>query len=214
MKKSWMGLSSTCIPGQSVARRNPWLRTIIGLLLLSLAGCGQSYTFHGTTYEPPLAAPNLAGINWDGSPFQLKEQQGKVAVIFFGYTHCPDTCPLTLAHLAQIYPKLGEKAAQLAVIFVSVDPARDTPERLAEYIPAFQKAFYGLHIPAAQLEPIKKAFGVYAEPAQTGATSQDSLVAHSEYLFIVDQTGNLRVLLPATIPPEELQADLEHLLQS
>jgi protein SCO1 len=191
-----------------------WRWVILGCTLWGLAGCGQSYAFHGTLYDPPQPAPPLAGTNWDGSPFHLADQEGKVAVIFFGYSYCPDVCPLTLAHLAQVYQELGAQASQLAVIFVSTDPARDTPTRLAAYVPAFGQEFYGLHISAEQLEPIKKAYGVYAEADPAQANAQEYKVIHNEYLFVVDKSGALRVLLPANISPEDLLADLEQLLQS
>lgn len=204
MTTRWMGISN-------MRGRGPGCWLAASLILLALTGCGRSYTFHGTLYDPPRTAPALAGVNWDDSAFQLADHQGKVAVIFFGYSYCPDVCPLTLAHLAQVYAELGEKATDLAVVFVSTDPERDTPARLAEYVPAFRPEFFGLHIPADQLEPIKKAYGVYAEAQGSGPAYA---VAHNEYLFVVDKSGALRLLLPANTPPEDLRADLEHLLQS
>src|SRR5215208_6821946 len=96
-----------------------------------LAGCSKAYEFHGTVNDPPKPATDIVGTNWDGRPFNLHDQRGKVVVAFFGYTNCPDVCPLTLANMNTAYEKLGDKAKNVAFVFVSTDPARDTPKRLA-----------------------------------------------------------------------------------
>ena len=187
---------------------------LLALAILWLAGCGKSYEFHGTVNDPPKPPTAVAGTNWDGHPFQLREQQGKVVVAFFGYINCPDVCPLTLANMNEAYQKLGDKAKGVTFVFISTDPARDTPKRLAAYVPAFNHEFYGINIPEAALVPVKKAFGVYAEkhtgdPQPKGDTY---FVDHTGYVYIIDQQGQWRLTFPYNAPIEDIVADVEHLL--
>jgi cytochrome oxidase Cu insertion factor (SCO1/SenC/PrrC family) len=177
-------------------------------------GCGRPYEYHGTVYTPPQTAAAVTGTNWDSRPFRLSDLQGKVVLLFFGYTHCPDVCPLTMAELAQLYGQLGEKAGDVAVVFISTDPARDTPERLAQYIPAFHQDFYGVHIPESELTAIKQAYGVYAEKHEDAnqEANADYLVDHNSYIYVIDQQGQLRLAFSPDIPEAELLADVEHLV--
>ena len=190
-----------------------WLTLLLAVLLWLVSACG-GYTFHGQAYDPPQPAPPIEGVNWDGTTFQLDQQKGKVVILFFGYSYCPDICPLTMAQLAQSYRQLGEKAKNLAVVFVSTDPDRDTPARLAEYIPAFDRSFYGIHLTPEQLTTVEQAYGVFAEPSATPDASAGYEIAHSTYLFVLDQTGNLRLLFPSDVPQADLIADLEQLMKS
>src|SRR5690349_20093498 len=99
--------------------------SIILLLVFAItwmAGCSKSYGFHGTVNDPPQLATEITGTNWDGHLFQLKELQGKIVVAFFGYTNCPDVCPLTLANMNEAYQKLGDKTKDVAFVFISTDP--------------------------------------------------------------------------------------------
>lgn len=183
------------------------------VVVLSLVGCSQPYEYHGAVYTPPQTAAAVTGTNWDNRPFHLSELQGKVVLLFFGYTHCPDVCPLTMAELAQLYEQLGEKANDVAVVFISTDPARDTPERMAQYIPAFHRDFYGVHVSEPELAAIKQAYGVYAEKHEDGEqeASADYFVDHNSYIYVIDQQGQLRLAFSPHIPKDELLADVEHL---
>lgn len=187
---------------------------VLGLLLSLLASC-RPYEFRGTTYEPPRAAAEITGINWDGATFRLSEQKGKVALLFFGYTFCPDVCPLTLSEMKKLYRNLGDQATDVAVVFVTVDPERDTPARLAEYVPAFDQRFFGVQPTLSALEEIKKAYGVVAEKrfydAQT--TAAGYLIDHTARVFLVDQDGNLRLSFAYGTPVADMEADIRHLLK-
>src|SRR5262245_61207102 len=119
--------------------------TVLPLLLL-LAGCTPSRKFNGEVVEPAPQPAELTGVNWDGKPFRLSEHRGKVTVLFFSYTYCPDVCPFTLAKMKQLSRALGGRAADLDVVFASVDPRRDTVEKLALYVPGFDRRFYGLRL--------------------------------------------------------------------
>ena len=191
--------------------------TITILLVLAitwLTGCSKSYEFHGTVIDPPKPFTEVTGTNWDGHPFHLRDQQGKIVVAFFGYTNCPDVCPLTLANMNEAYQKLGDKAKSVSFVFISTDPARDTPARLAAYVPAFNREFYGINIPEAELVPVKKAFGVYAEK-HTGDPQPSAgsyFVDHTGYFYIIDQQGQWRLTFPYDTSIDDIVADVEHLL--
>lgn len=186
---------------------------ILLVFLLLLAAC-SSYRYHGIPYEPPTTAPRLEGTNWDGAAFSLASLQGKVALAFFGYTSCPDICPTTLAEMRVLHEKLGTRAKDVAVVFVSVDPERDTPQRLGEYVPLFNPDFYGIHIEPGPLEAMKKAYGVVAEKVYYNP--QDSAsgysVDHTARLYLIDKTGRLVTSYPYGSPVENIQQDVEHLL--
>ena len=97
-----------------------WSPLVLGALLvmvLMVAGCGGEHQFNGTAYDPPVPAPAITGINWDGRAFNLSDLKGKVTLVFFGYTHCPDVCPLTLAELADMVKTLGDQRQEVAVVF-------------------------------------------------------------------------------------------------
>jgi protein SCO1 len=184
-------------------------------LTLLLGACGSSYRFHGVPYEPPVAAPQFSGTNWDGSDFTLSALEGKVALVFFGYTACPDVCPTTLAEMRVLHEKLGTQAADVAVIFVSVDPERDTPARVAEYVPAFNKAFYGIHIPPADLETAKESYGVFAEkvyydPQDTAAGYS---VDHTARVYLIGKGGQLVTSYPYGSDIDNMQKDIAFLLK-
>ena len=187
---------------------------LLAFALTWLAGCSKSYQFHGVIIDPPKPAVAVSGTNWDGHPFHLSDQKGKLVVAFFGYTNCPDVCPLTLANMNEAYQKLGDKAKGVSFVFISTDPVRDTPERLAAYVPAFNHQFYGVNIPEAALDPVKQAFGVYAEK-HTGdpqPSADTYFVDHTGYVYIIDQQGQWRLTFPYDAPIDDIVADVEHLL--
>jgi len=186
---------------------------LLAVSLLMFAGC-SSYEYNGTVYDPPMPAAEVTGTNWDGSEFRMSDLQGKVALVFFGYTSCPDICPLTLANMTQVYTLLGDKAEDVAVVFISVDPDRDTPEQLAQYIPAFNNAFYGVYIPEPALDQTKQDYFVYAEKnyPKDSQSSLDYLIDHTGWIYAIDRKGDMRLVFEHDAPPDEIAADVEHLL--
>lgn len=200
-----------------IAARTPLAgRLLIALLVLaSMGGCTQSPKFRGTAYEPPSPAPEISGVNWDGSAFRLSAIQDRVALIFFGYTYCPDVCPLTLSEMKTLYRELGADASEVAVVFVSVDPERDSVARLAEYIPVFDRRFYGVHIGEGALEHVKQAYGVIAEkhyydPDDSAAGYS---VDHTARLYIVDRAGRLRLSFAFGSAGDDIRSDVKTLLR-
>jgi protein SCO1/2 len=214
MKNKLMGERS-CPQNMRTDRRTRCIGPLYILLLLVLAGCGQGYQFHGAAYDPPRSAPAIPGVNWDQQPFDLQALQGKVVLIFFGFTYCPDACPLTMAELRQMVEQMGEQAHEVAVVFVSTDPQRDTPERLGQYIRAFNPDFYAVHVRAADLPAVKAAYGVYSEKnTSVAAESPDGYyIDHSGYIYVVDKRGQLRMAFGYSLPKDELLADVRHLLE-
>ncbi len=189
------------------------------LLLLSLTAVllffrqREALTLRGTVYEPPLPAPDFTLIQADGNPFRLGDQRGKIVLLFFGYTYCPDVCPATLAELRQALSELKEKQREhVQVVFISVDPARDTPERAQEYARRFSPSFIGLSGSEEELQPIWKAYGVYRE-IQPADSSSSYLVAHSARVYLIDPNGYLRLTFPFGTAPDDIAHDLENILR-
>lgn len=167
----------------------------------------------GAVYDPPLPAADFSLSQADGEPFRLNEQRGKIVLLFFGYTFCPDVCPTTLAELSQVMQKLGEQEkARVVVVFISVDPARDTPKRAQEYAQRFFPSFLGLSGTEAELQPIWSAYGVYREVQPTDSIA-GYLVAHSARIYLIDAQGYLRLTYPFGTPVEDIVHDLKLLLR-
>lgn len=183
------------------------------VLMLLVSGCARPHQFNGTVFENPTPAFPFEGTNYTGAPFRLSDQQGKVVVIFFGYTFCPDICPLALADLKAVATKLGAKAQDLAVVFVTVDPERDTLERLAAYVGAFSPAFYGVRLEGQMYETTKKTYGVYAEKSKVETGDPNTyFVDHSAGVYIIDKTGNLTEAFRYDAGVDAMLPDLEYWL--
>ena len=159
-----------------------------------LAGCG------GAPEAPKFKLTDVTGAGFgkelnladhNGKPRTLADFRGKVVTVFFGFTHCPDACPTTLAEMAQVAKALGPDADKLQVLFVTVDPERDTPQVLRQYVPSFNPAFLGLHGDAEATARAAKEFKVFyqKQPAKDGGYSVD----HGAGTFILDRKGRLRL---------------------
>ena len=167
------------------------------LLTALLAGCGRSGE------SPQFALVDVTGAGFgkelalkdhNGKPRTLADFRGKVVTVFFGLTHCPDACPTTLAEMSQIMRELGADAEKVQVLFVTVDPERDTPEVLQQYVPAFHPSFLGLVGDAEATARTAKEFKVFyqKQPVKTGGYSVD----HSAGTYIFDREGRLRLFAP------------------
>lgn len=190
-------------------------RLVLPCLLLLGLGCSPAERFNGEEVRPAEEPRELAGTNWDGEPFRLASQRGKVAVVFFGYTYCPDICPFTLVKMKRIYRELGDRAEEVAVVFASVDPGRDSVAKLAEYVPNFDSRFYGVRLEGEDLEAARREFGLtvtYGQPRQGPGTDSYYYVDHTGALFALDRQGRLRLEYPPTVTVERMLPDLERLL--
>jgi protein SCO1/2 len=193
----------------------PWragVAAIAALLALSLAACAPS--------APKFLASDVTGSAF-GQDFSLPDQngklrtladfRGKVVVVFFGYTHCPDVCPTTLAELAETMKRLGADADRVQVLFITVDPARDTPEVLAQYVPAFDKRFLALRGDDAALAATAKAFKVIYQK-QAGTAPGSYTMDHSAGTYVYDPQGRLRLYVSYGQGPDVFTHDIKALL--
>ena len=167
----------------------------------------------GTTYaEPYPVAAEFELTRADGKSFRLSDERGKIVLLFFGYTSCPDVCPTTMAELKQALERIGEKADQVQVIYVTVDPERDTPERVQEYVNHFSPDFIGLSGSESELAIVWNDYGVFREVVD-GSSAAGYLVNHTARVTLIDQQGNLRVSFPFDTPVEDVVHDLNLLLK-
>lgn len=169
--------------------------------------------YHGTVLQSPTPVPEVKLTAHTGRPVSLHDLRGRVLLIYFGYTYCPDACPATMAELAAAVEELSpEQRAQVQVILISTDPERDTPARLANYVTHFSPSFLGMTGSQEELKAVAAPFGVYFEKgAQLGG--DDYLVDHTASVFAVDKEGNLRLIYSFATPSEDIVADLRHLVR-
>jgi protein SCO1/2 len=159
-------------------------------------------------FEPPRVAPAL-GLNVD-----LAAYRGKVVVLEFGFTHCAEVCPVSLASLAQARKLLGADADKLQVVFVTVDPARDTAAVLRPYLAQFDPSFAGATGTQRQVDAALKAYGISATKKMVEGSKTDYTMHHSSYLYFVDRRGMLRALMPFGRPAAEIASDVRLLLRN
>lgn len=185
---------------------------VLGLILAAGAFFARPYTLRGSEIDPPVAAPDVVLPATDGSTFRLADQQGKLVVMFFGYTFCPDVCPATLSEMKQAAEKLGPQAAQVRFVFITVDPQRDSVQRLQAYLNAFHPDLIGLSGSEAELQPVWNAYGVF-RAVRSGSSPQNYLVDHSARTYLIDRQGRLRLTYSFGTPVDDLVGDIRHLLK-
>jgi protein SCO1/2 len=167
---------------------------------------------HGTPYEPAALAGDFTLDDQFGSPFQLQSQAGKATLLFFGYTNCPDVCPTTVADMKWVFHQLGERAEGLTFAFVTIDPARDTPQVLRDYLARFNPGFLGLTGDPALLEQIRSEYGIFAE-IDPAAHAEHYLMTHTARVFLIDPQGLLQTSYSYGTPRQEILLDLQALLR-
>jgi protein SCO1 len=184
-------------------------------LVLSLTACDKLSTrpasFQNTDLTGLDYAKDFQLTDHNGKPRSLADFKGKVVVMFFGYTQCPDVCPTTMAEMAAVMKELGAQADQVQVLFVTIDPERDTPALLAQYVPTFDPRFLGLYGDAAATARVAKEFKVfYAKvPGKTpGSYSMD----HTAGSYVFDKNGKIRLFLRHGAGPAPIVHDLKQLL--
>lgn len=180
-------------------------------LVTTLAGCDAGKGFHGTDITGAGYGRDFSLRDQAGKVRRLGDFRGKVVFLFFGYTRCPDVCPTNLAGMAQAVKLLGPDAGRVQVLFVTVDPERDTPELLAAYVPAFEPSFIGLYGNGAETLATAAEFKIYYHK-QPGATPEDYTVDHSAGTYLFDPLGRLRLYEKHGEKPENLAADARLLL--
>ncbi|WP_229708979.1 SCO family protein [Silvimonas iriomotensis] len=173
------------------------------------AGCSK-VAFEGTDITGANFGGDFTLVDHHGKARRLADFQGKVVALFFGYTHCPDVCPLTMAEYAAVMKNLGNKAADVQVLFVSLDPERDTPDLLAQYVPAFNPTFIGLTGTSQQVAAVASQYKVIYQKQGAGA---NYTLDHSAGSFLLDKKGRLRVLENYGASPAVLTKDITTLIE-
>lgn len=186
------------------------------LALFALAACQpapQPPSFLATDITGAEFARDFRLTDHNGQVRTLADFRGKVVAVFFGYTHCPDVCPTTLSDFAMALQQLGPQAGQVQVIFVTVDPQRDTPELLKQFVPAFNPDFLGMYTDADSLKQLANEYKVVYQKNSVKA-ADDYLIDHSAGTYIYDKQGNLRLLMPYGSSHGDIAQDLGTLLAS
>ena len=192
----------------------PFYRVLAGRLgllslMLALAACAEP------RQELPVNT-RLGGdftlTDHNGQPFRLADQEGRGVLMFFGYTHCPDICPATLARVSQVYRNLREAgdAGRVQPLFITFDPARDTPAHLAEYLPWFKADVIGLTGSEADIRAVAEQYGVVFLKSDPQDGGYD--FTHSDYVYLLDQQGRVRKLYPSDFNIDEVTDDVQSLL--
>jgi len=191
------------------------LLAALGLVLLLLCGCGagdKTATFRTTDITGADFGKDFHLTDHNGQPRQLADFRGKAVVVFFGFTHCPDVCPTTLAEMAAALKKLGPAADRVQVLMVTVDPERDTPEILKQYVTALDPRFLGLTGDADAIGRTAKEFKVFYQK-NPGASPQTYSVDHSAGTFLFDPAGRLRLYVSYGQGAEVFAHDIAELLK-
>jgi protein SCO1 len=191
-----------------------WRSSLLLLAVIAVLGAAcspEAPKFRSTDITGAEFGKELALTGHDGKPRTLADFRGKAVVLFFGYTHCPDICPTTLADMAEVMKKLGKDAARVQVLFVTVDPERDTREVLNQYVPAFEPRFLGLYGDLAATQRAAKEFKIFYEK-RAGSAPGAYTIDHSGQSYIFDPQGRLRLLIRPDRIADDLAGDLRTLL--
>jgi protein SCO1/2 len=167
----------------------------------------------GTVLAPPQQVDNFTLTDTSGNPLPLGDLEGNYTLLSFGYTHCPDVCPLTLTEYRRVKRDLGDMAENVNFVFVSVDGERDTPELLNRYLGRFDPAFIGLTTDDDSLmQTIASDFNVFYEKREIEGTQAGYMVDHTASLFLLNPRGEVIVLYPFGTPPVDIAADIRALV--
>lgn len=183
---------------------------LASFLLLAAAGAAEAPELKAGVFTPPRQAPDFTLQGSDGHELNLSRYRGKAVILGFGFTSCPQVCPTTLATLAQARRKLGPAAADVQVVYVTVDPERDVVARMKQYLGTFDPTFVGGTGTEKQLSAVRKDYGILAEKKVFGS---NYTFAHSSFTYLIDRGGTLRALMPYGHGPDDYVHDLKILLQ-
>jgi len=182
---------------------------LAGAAVMLVTRAAQPEGLTAGALDPPRAAPEFSLSGSDGSEVTLARYRGKVVLLSFGYTHCTAVCPTTLATLAQTRKGLGAAADSVQVVYVTVDPERDSAAHMREYLSAFGPAIIGATGTPASLAAVRDAYGVTAVKEGTGP---DYAVSHTSSIFLIDPAGKLRAVMPFGHQPADFVHDVRLLL--
>lgn len=198
------------MPLATLLRASAFAVCIVGLASCTPSGGPQ---FQSSDVTGSSFGRDFALHDPDGKQRTLADFRGKAVVVFFGYTQCPDVCPMTLAALAEAMKQLGPDSDRVQVLFITVDPDRDTADLLSKYVPAFDRRFLGLRGNAEETERTAKEFKILYQK-QPGTSSGSYTMDHSAGTFIFDPQGRLRLYVGLAQGPDVFAHDLRELLKT
>lgn len=184
----------------------------LGIIFLSAVGFINPFKFHDHLVEPPLLMEDFALQTANDESFRLSDQEGKIVLLFFGYTSCPDVCPTTLSTFKQVYERLGDDAKKVRFVMISADADRDTPEKVAAYVAQFNSEFIGLSGSLADLEPIWKQLGIFVEKKDSDNV-EGYFVSHTASVYVIDQNRNFIRTFPYGTSAIDMTDELIQLLK-
>jgi protein SCO1/2 len=190
-------------------RRSPprWLLAAAAMMLL-LAGCASHPQWQLDNVQGHLPDLKFSMTNDLGQPVTAADYRGKVVLLYFGYTHCPDVCPLTLVHLHTVLQKMGKAADGVRVLFVTVDPVRDTVPVLHQYVTAFDPRIVGLTGTQDAIGQLAKRYRAFYKPEAPSDKAGDYDVTHSSAIYVFDREGKARLLATPGSSNDEILHDL------
>ena len=196
-----------------------WSTHLLFVAMLLLSGCGlfaPNHDYKGSILEPPMPIDGIALTQTNGSDFDLNVLSGDIVLVYFGYTFCPDFCPLTLHKASQAVSQLETDQDRIHIIFVSVDPERDTPEAIETYLTSFEDIseanLIGLTGSWTDLEQVMKPFGAFAAKEDASGSAANYLVSHTTRLYVLNTAGEWLLHYPFEARAEDIQADLSFLV--
>ena len=197
-------------------KNNRWIfivGLVVGLGIVAAVALPKlrPYSFHGTVLQSPNKAPDFK-LESVGGPVSLEDFRGQIVLLYFGYTFCPDVCPTTLAEVSKAMDILGKKERQVQFIMVSVDPGRDTPEMLRDYVTHFHPNFLGVTGSEDAIAALATLYGVFYEKHE-GTEATGYLVDHTATVMVIDQEGYLKLIFPFGTSAEDIAADLAFMLK-
>ena len=187
----------------------------LALILLVVFGIYKNfpreYSFKGSVIDPRMEAFEFSLIDWEGKEFSINDNRGEVIVLFFGYTNCPDVCPTTLVDFKNMIAQLDDGNDEVKFVMISVDPERDTPERIYNYVSSFHPDILGLSGTLNELKPIWENYFI-GRVISDSEQGDGYLVEHTARIFVVDKTGALRETFPLGMAIELMISDIEYLI--
>jgi protein SCO1/2 len=168
--------------------------------------------FFGTVLQSTDPAYDFALTAAGGKTVRLSDYKGKVGLLYFGYTFCPDVCPATLANAGQAIRALGKKGDQVQLIMISVDPERDTPDKLAQFVTHFHPSYIGITGTEEQISETAALYGIYFQKNE-GTEATGYLIDHTATLMAIDKEGYLKLLIPFGATVDEMTSDFKNMLR-
>jgi protein SCO1 len=187
-----------------------WRAWLIALSTLAMVHCAK-HEFNSVDISGASYARDFSLLDTSGQRRTMSDYHGKTVILFFGYTQCPDVCPATLSQLARVRRDLGPDGAKVQVLFVTLDPARDTPELIARYVPGFDPSFVGLYGSEAEIAATAREFRIFYQKVD-GSSPTTYTLDHTAGSFVFDSTGQVRLFIRGQASADQIEADLKRLL--